>query len=135
MDAINRGVIKPLDAELNRLHACPLNAPARPIKPQVEPLLLPLATTGARHPPPTSVLLARVAQSCRRAPQSIVGPRRSRWPLSPLRFGLGYHDFKLTDVFFSSQSASSVATLLGASPDAASTFNGTAVPPRCSPYL
>ena len=55
MEAINRGSIKPLDYGSYRPHAHPLDAPARPIKPQAEPPLLPLATTRARFLSPTSV--------------------------------------------------------------------------------
>ena len=53
--SINRRSIKPLDARSYRPHARPLDAPAHPIKPQAEPPLLPLATTGARFLSPTSV--------------------------------------------------------------------------------
>ena len=74
MEAINRGSIKPLDAGSYRLHACPLDAPARPIKPQAEPPLLPLATTGARFLSPTSVSPCSSDQEPKSALGAWLGP-------------------------------------------------------------
>ena len=134
MEAINRGSIKPLDA--GRTPACA--PPRRPCSPYKTPGRAPLAAPS-HHRSTVSLphlgfpLLERPRAEER--PGSLVGTRRDRRHLSHLCFDLVCHEFELTDVFFSLQSAPTVVKPLRAFPETAITSNETAVPPRCFPYL
>ena len=110
-----------------RPHARPLDAPARPIKPQAEPPLLPLATTGARFLSPTSVSPCSSDPEPEERPESLVGTRRNRRHLFSLRFDLVRHEFELTIAISLFSVRLAVANPLGAFPDAAITSNGTTV--------